>query len=92
MHKKTFIFVFFGTQLALLLLHLHKHGTFVHYAYAKQNNEQLLSQTKKRLQDEQQRLTQLEDLATIKTYAHTKFGMKPINRKQIKRIDHEQLI
>lgn len=87
MDKKTKITIFIGTQLLLVVLHIHRHSLMVREIYRKQRALTAQQELTREIQTLTQLLYVYKDPAAIKQFATQKLGMGPIRITQIKKIE-----
>lgn len=86
MKRKSFILLFVATHVLFIALQINKQSKIVKLSYQKQRYEE----TKKKLLEQKQNYTNqlfaLKKPSQIKQFATQKLAMKPLDLKQIKRI------
>ena len=86
MKRSLFIAVFIVINISLVVLHLQKQSRIIKLSYLKQKNEHEKSIALKNKQELTHQLYTLHDRDTVKKFAATKLGMKPIQISQVKRL------
>lgn len=81
--------LFIVMHLVFIALQIHKQSMFVKYSYEKQRLEQEQEQLRARKQQLEQQLAELHNPDTVKEFATTILDMKPVQRKQIKKLSYE---
>lgn len=92
MKVKPFLVAFIGINLALVFLQVHKHSQFIKYLYALQKNEQTKELLVKKKQSLTHQLYACKNRSAIKDCAIAQLHMKPIQLRQIKKLDSLQHI
>jgi cell division protein FtsB len=86
MSKRTFLVSVILTNLAFVLILLHKRNAVTEELYTKQRYEQELHLLAKQEHALQHELCNLQDRNTVKTYAQTYLNMSPVTLAQMKKI------
>jgi len=84
--KRTFITVFIVLHLLFIALQIHKQSMFIKGSYEKQRLELEREQLRLRKQELEQQLAELRNPDTVKQFALNTLEMKPVQRKQIKKL------
>ncbi len=86
MKNRTFLITVIVSNIAFVILLIHKRSTVTELMYKKQRHEQalnFLAQKESKLKHE---LCSLQDRNTVKTYASKYLGMSPISIAQMKKL------
>lgn len=86
MKRPTFLALFIGTNLAFIVMHIHKQSQIIKLSYVKQKIEMEradLDKTKRELTHD---LQTIHDRALVKQFASNKLDLKPMKISQIKKI------
>ena len=86
MNKRTFLVTVILTNLAFVLILLHKRNTLTEQLYTKQRHEHDLHILAKEEHTLQHELCFLQDRTTVKTYAQTYLNMSPIALTQMRKL------
>jgi|JI10StandDraft_1071094.scaffolds.fasta_scaffold129876_2 hypothetical protein len=89
MKRSAFVAVFVSTNIAFVLLHLHKQSQIIKYSYEKQKIETEKNQLTKQKQELTHMLHTMHDRASVKYFAQNVLSKKlePIKISQIKKIE-----
>lgn len=88
MHRRTFIITVIVTNIAFILLHIHKYNVVTELTYCKQRYEKEFAQLIKQEDNLQQELCALHDKKTVTRYAQKYLHMTPITIGQMRKL-HE---
>lgn len=86
MNKRTFLVTVIVSNLAFVLILLHKRNALTEMLYTKQRGEQELQILAKQEHALQHELCSLQDRTTVKTYAQTYLHMSPVTLTQMRKL------
>ena len=86
MNKRTFLVTVIVTNLAFVLILLHKRNALTEQLYTKQRHEHELQILAKQEHTLQHELCCLQDRTTVKTYAQTYLNMSPVTLTQMRKL------
>ena len=86
MKRSAFVAIFVTTNLAFILLHLHKQSQIIKLSYVKQKIELEKIQLDKQKQELTHQLQTVHDRASVKQFATHKLELKPVKIGQIRKI------
>jgi len=86
MKRSTFISLFIGTHLLLVVLQVYKHSKHAQLLYDKQKQESRKTNLLARRQQLTQELYACKDRAAVKEFAVKQLHMEPIRLSQIKKL------
>lgn len=89
MKRSTFIAMFISTNIAFVLLHIHKQSQMIKLSYEKQKIEFEKAELSKQKQELTHQLYTMHDRTQVKQFAANNLTMKPVKISQIKKISHD---
>lgn len=92
MKRSSFIALFALSNLAMVLLHIHKHSKSIELSYTRQKLEAQRLALNKQKQALTHQIQALHNLPDVKQFALNELALKPAKISQIKKIDHDATI
>lgn len=92
MKRFSFLTLFIGAQICMIMLHVHKNNTRIAQTYLTQKKENLKNNLLIERQELIEQLYLISDRSRVKEFAEQELAMEPVQLKQIKKIsmnDHE---
>jgi hypothetical protein len=87
MKRSTFVAIFVCTNLAFLMLHIHKQSQVTKLSYEKQKRDQEINTLEKRKCELTHDLQTVHDRTLVKQFAVNKLDLKPVKIAQIKKVN-----
>ncbi|CAN5129670.1 hypothetical protein BH09DEP1_BH09DEP1_8370 [soil metagenome] len=92
MKRSSFIAVFALSNLAMVLLHIHKHSKIIELSFTKQKIETQKVALFKQKQQLTHHLQALHNLRDVQQFALKELALKPAKITQVKKITNDQII
>lgn len=89
MKRSTFVVIFVSTNLAFVVLHIHKQSQIIKLSYVKQKIEMERADLDKRKRELTHDLQTVHDRGLVKQFAVNKLDLKPVKISQIKKISND---
>lgn len=86
MKRSTFVAIFVSTNLAFVMLHIHKQSQITKHSYIKQKIDNEIATLEKRKRELTHHLQTVHDRTLVKQFAVNTLDLKPVKIAQIKRI------
>ena len=88
MKRSTFVTIFAVSNLAMVLLHIHKHSKIIELSFTKQKIETQKQALLKQKQELTHHIQALHNLRDVQQFALNELSLKPAKISQVKKIDH----
>lgn len=92
MKRSTFAAVFAISNLAMVLLHIHKHSRTIELSFTRQKIEAQRAALIKQKQELTHQLQALHNLREVKQFALNELSLKPAKISQVKKINHDTIV
>ena len=89
MKRSSFIAVFALSNLAMVLLHIHKHSKIIELSFTKQKIETQRLALLKQKQELTHQIQALHNLRDVQQFALKELSLKPAKITQVKKISHD---
>lgn len=89
MKRSSFIALFAISNLAMVLLHIHKHSKVIELSFTRQKLETQRLALLKQKQELTHQMQALHNLRDVKQFALNELSLKPAKISQIKKISHD---
>lgn len=89
MKRSTFIAIFAVSNLAMVLLHIHKHSRIIELSFTKQKLDTQRLALVKQKQELTHQIQALHNLRDVKQFALNELALKPAKISQVKKISHD---
>lgn len=92
MKRSTFIALFACSNLAMILLHIHKHSKIIELSFTRQKLEAQRLTLLKQKQQLTHQIQALHNLREVKQFALNELALKPAKISQVKKMNHDTTI
>lgn len=89
MKRSTFVAIFACSNLAMVLLHIHKHSKIIELSFTRQKLEVQKQALFKQKQELTHQLQALHSLRDVKQFALNELSLKPAKISQVKKMNHD---
>ena len=89
MKRSSFIALFACSNLAMVLLHIHKHSKIIELSFTKQKIETQKQALLKQKQELTHQIQALHNLRDVQQFALNELSLKPAKISQVKKIHHD---
>lgn len=92
MKRSTFAALFAICNLAMVLLHIHKHSKIIEHSYTRQKLDAQRLALIKQKQELTHQLQALHNLREVKQFALNELSLKPAKISQVKKMNHDTTV
>ncbi len=89
MKRSSFIALFALSNVAMILLHIHKHSKIIELSFTKQKIESQRTALLKQKQELTHQRHALHNLRDVQQFATKELSLKPVKISQMKKINHD---